>query len=318
SILGENLIGLQAGNEPDFYGTFGKRPANYTQFDYFGDIGQLVNQMGNDPLVLNRTMLLAPSVATGPWTPEQVWDTGFLNSYAQYMSWLAVEHYPIDNCFAQFHTGIYHDPQQQLYNYLMHNYTTSLIAPYLNSTNIAQQANKPFSCLKPTSRLVVVSVLAYSNFSMALFHVGGQNVFYNPFTSPPSNQSSYHQWTIGPIYYSALAMAETISNGSQVLDITNSSNLNNNAPAYVIYENGHPVRLALFNMVSDPSGASDIQFTFSIGGSNVNQNNATPAQVKVKYLLASVVTQKGNFTWAGLASLILLTSINIFPTIAYL
>ncbi|KIL64296.1 glycoside hydrolase family 79 protein, partial [Amanita muscaria Koide BX008] len=27
SILGENLIGLQAGNEPDFYGTFGKRPA---------------------------------------------------------------------------------------------------------------------------------------------------------------------------------------------------------------------------------------------------------------------------------------------------
>ena len=24
--------------------------------------------------------------------------------------------------------------------------------------------------------------MAYSNFSLALFHVGGQNVFYNPFT----------------------------------------------------------------------------------------------------------------------------------------
>ncbi|KIL60015.1 hypothetical protein M378DRAFT_26744 [Amanita muscaria Koide BX008] len=48
-ILAEYLIGLQAGHEPDFYATFGKRPA-----------------MRNDPLVLNRIMLLAPSIATGP------------------------------------------------------------------------------------------------------------------------------------------------------------------------------------------------------------------------------------------------------------
>ena len=27
--------------------------------------------------------------------------------------------------------------------------------------------------------------MAYSNFSGALFHVGGQNVFYNPFTRMP-------------------------------------------------------------------------------------------------------------------------------------
>ncbi|KIL60013.1 glycoside hydrolase family 79 protein [Amanita muscaria Koide BX008] len=53
-ILAEYLIDLQAGNEPDFYATFGKRPANYTQFDYFGDIGQLMNQMRNDPLPTSR------------------------------------------------------------------------------------------------------------------------------------------------------------------------------------------------------------------------------------------------------------------------
>jgi hypothetical protein len=75
--------------------------------------------------------------------------------------------------------------------------------------------------------------MAFSNFSASLFHVtvGGQNVFYNPFTrtcihffyhplffliihlfiypAPPTNQSTDRQWTIGPIYYSALVMAET-------------------------------------------------------------------------------------------------------------
>jgi hypothetical protein len=76
-------------------------------------------------------------------------------------------------------------------------------------------------------------------------------------------------------------MAETLGNGSQVLDITTSANLSHMAPAYVIYEGQSPVRLALFNYVTDPSGANDINFTFSITG----QNNGTPAQVKTKYVL---------------------------------
>lgn len=128
-------------------------------------------------------------------------------------------------------------------------------------------------------------------------------------------QSAYNQWTVGPIYYAALVIAETIGNGSQVLDITSSANLNSQAPAYLIYENGNPARIALFNYVSDPSGANDIQFTFQIG------QGATPAQVNVKcvgvvdnqvqvvnnvirnrYLRASSVTQKGNYTWAGQVS----------------
>ncbi|KAM6493001.1 hypothetical protein JOM56_011135 [Amanita muscaria] len=103
---------LQAGNEPDFYGTFGKRPA--VEFDYFGDIGQLMNQMGNDPLVLNRTMLLAPSVATGPWT--------------RFLEPLIIG-VPAVTTSTIVSPSTYHDPQQQLYNYLMDNYTTGLIEP---------------------------------------------------------------------------------------------------------------------------------------------------------------------------------------------
>ena len=33
--------------------------------------------------------------------------------------------------------------------------------------------------------------MAYSNFSGALFHVGGQNVFYNPFTRMPFRLELY-------------------------------------------------------------------------------------------------------------------------------
>ncbi|KAF8624038.1 hypothetical protein AX15_006061 [Amanita polypyramis BW_CC] len=317
AILGDYLIGLQAGNEPDFYAQFGKRPANYSVYDYFGEIGALVNQMNNDPLIFNRSMLLAPSVATGNWPPEEVWNTNFIPTYSQYLAYLAVEHYPSNNCGAQFGKGDVIDPQSMLPNYLTHDAVTGLLAPYLNSTNIAQQSNKPFvmfetntaSCggfpgISDAFAAALWGVdyglqMAYSNFSYGMFHIGGQDVCYNAFTAPPTNQSSYLQWTVGSMYYSALAMAETLTNGSQVLDITSSANLNHQSPAYVIYENGQPSRIAVINYVSDPSGASDIQFTFSIGGQSVGQSNGTPAQVKVKYLRASSVTQKYNYTWAG-------------------
>lgn len=135
--------------------------------------------------------------------------------------------------------------------------------------------------------------MAYSNFSAALFHVGGQSVFYNPFTPPPTNQSTYRQWTIGPVYYSALVMAEALgsSNASQVLDLL-PNNANVFTPAYAIYDRGNLARILLFNYVTDPSGASDLTVQLNLGG-------VGPSQVQVKYLQASSVSQKGNISWAG-------------------
>jgi len=74
---------------------------------------------------------------------------------------------------------------------------TRLAAPYINSTNIAQSSGKPFlmfetntaSCggFAGVSDAFVASLwsldwamqMAYSNFSMGLFHTGGQNDSYN-------------------------------------------------------------------------------------------------------------------------------------------
>jgi hypothetical protein len=156
--------------------------------------------------------------------------------------------------------------------------------------------------------------MAYSNFTAALFHVGGQNSYYNPFTPPPTNQSTFRQWTVGPVFYSALVMAEAMGphNASQIVDLTS----NINTPIYAIYENGAPTKVALFNFVTDQTGASTYTATISIGGGSTGQNNATPLQVQVKcvllplhesllkppyhrYLLAESVSSQSDFTWAG-------------------
>ncbi len=127
--------------------------------------------------------------------------------------------------------------------------------------------------------------MATNNFTTALFHTGGIHSYYNPFTAPPTNQSTFRQWTVGPVYYSALVAAEAFgpSNASQIADITS----NVNTPIYVIYENGAPTKVALFNFVSDTTGASTYTATISIGGGTTGQSNATPSQVQVKYVFLS-------------------------------
>ena len=90
-ILGSNLIGLQVGNEPDLYAAHGHRPANYSPFDYFGEFDLLVEAMANDTNISNQDLLVGPNIATGAWTPEMVWNTGFVSAYSTQLAFLAVE-----------------------------------------------------------------------------------------------------------------------------------------------------------------------------------------------------------------------------------
>lgn len=59
--------------------------------DYYTEVGQLIEQMKNDPQVVNSSMLMGPNVASGPWSPETVWNTGFIQAYSQYLAYLSVE-----------------------------------------------------------------------------------------------------------------------------------------------------------------------------------------------------------------------------------
>ncbi|KAJ7617286.1 glycoside hydrolase family 79 protein [Roridomyces roridus] len=315
-ILGDYLLGLQAGNEPDFYTLHGHRGATYGPYDYLGEFSDFVNQIssdGSDSDGRARTVLIGPNLASFAWTPQQQWDTGFVDQFSSNLAFLAVEKYPADNCAQMFNTGgEIVDPQTELPKYLTHNAPKDILAQYLNDTAFAQTKNKPFLMFETntascggflgisdsfTAALWGVDYalqLAHSNFSGAMFHLGGQNVFYNPFTSPPTNESSFHQWTVGPLYYSALVMAEAMgaSNESQVLDLP-IDGISEFTPVYAIYENGVPKRVAIINYLDDSTGAHDVEAVISIGGTTM------PAEVKVKYLAATTVVQKGSYTWAG-------------------
>lgn len=141
--------------------------------------------------------------------------------------------------------------------------------------------------------------MAYTNFSEALLHVGGQNVFYNPFNSPPTAETGYHQWTVGPVFYASMIIAEAFgkSGTSRILDLA-ANNGNTNTPAYAIWQNGVLSKLALFNYVTDPSDAAVSVVTFALGGGQTGQPAGTPATVKVKYLLSDSTASR-NITWAN-------------------
>lgn len=91
AILGDYLIGLQAGNEPDLYARHGHRPSTYGPADYIGEFSDLVKAMSGDAHVVNRGLLIGPNLATGDWVPSQIWDLGFVDTFNDNLAFLAVE-----------------------------------------------------------------------------------------------------------------------------------------------------------------------------------------------------------------------------------
>ncbi|KAF8837650.1 hypothetical protein BDN67DRAFT_1071283 [Paxillus ammoniavirescens] len=313
------LLGFQVGNEPDLYAAHGHRPSTYSPFDYFGEFATMVDAINADDSISVKNNLVAPSVS-GTWTPEDVFNTGFVPAFTGALGYLSVEHYPTDNCYAEYGIGSPINPQDVFPNYLNHNASIGLVAPYLNASAYAASQGKPFvmmetntaSCggfpgISDSFGAAMWAVdyglqMGVGGFWSGMIHVGGQDVYYNPFTPPPTNQSSYHQWTVGAIFYSSIFIAEALgpTGTAQIIDLTNSLASNGVAPVltstytpvYGIYENGQMARLVAFNFVSDPSGASGASLVVGVQGASVGS-------VQVKYLQAPSVSEKYNITWAG-------------------
>ncbi|KAJ7731915.1 glycoside hydrolase family 79 protein [Mycena maculata] len=318
AILGDHLLGIQVGNEPDLYAAHDHRNSSYSPQNYANEFGEMVDALAADSNVPVKNNLIGPSVS-GTWTPEMVWDTGFITDYLDNLFALSVEHYPTDNCFPEYGIGVYHDPQVEFSDFLNHTSGVALCEPYLNSTAIAQTVGKPFLMFETNSAscggfpgisdsfggalwaLDYGLQMAYSNFSGAMLHVGGQDDYYN-----------YYEWTVGaggfplasanvmtdktplPVYYSALIASEVFgsTNTSQILDLHGNDD-NIYGPQYAIYENGALARVALFNFITDPSGANTYTATITVDGGTV------PSSVGVKYFLSPSVSTKDNITWAG-------------------
>lgn len=101
--------------------------------------------------------------------------------------------------------------------------------------------------------------------------------------APPTNLSLSEKWTVGPVMYSTIFVAEALgtSNTSRVVDL-GANGGNEFTPAYAIYEHDALARIALINFMNQQGGIGSYNVTISVGGGATGESNATPAQVKVK------------------------------------
>jgi len=111
--------------------------------------------------------------------------------------------------------GTIRQPQEMLPMYLTHATGVNLVQQFRAAALTAQQVGKPFMMFETNTAscggfpgvsdafaaalwgLDYGLTMAYNNFTGALWHIGGQNVYYNAFTPPPSNQTAFRQWTVG-------------------------------------------------------------------------------------------------------------------------
>ncbi|KAF9051566.1 glycoside hydrolase family 79 protein [Panaeolus papilionaceus] len=313
AILGDNLLGLQAGNEPDLYERFKHRQGPYTPMDYSNEVADLIATVDNNPNLPQKSIFIGPSIASKGWQAEDVWATGYIDRFKDRFYCFSVENYPWDNCAAQFDTGAPHvDVQERFPYYMNHHNLLDHVGKYGTSSELIVATGKPLIMFETNTAscggfagisdsygaaLWVADygfLMAHYNFTHGMLHVGGQNAFYNPFTAPPTNQSQFNQWTVGSVYYSTIVLAEALgkTNTARVTDLRANAD-SPYTPAYAIYENDILSKVALFNYIDDrQTGTNTIRVTINV------PQGVPVGGAKVKYLHSHSVSSK-NITWAG-------------------
>lgn len=106
-ILGDNLLGLQVGNEPDLYAQcvpfivlsvshlivlrHSHRPSYYNATSYYLEFGEWADIWNSDSNVPQKKTMIGPSLALANWPLEDVWNTPFLTTYDSNLYALSVE-----------------------------------------------------------------------------------------------------------------------------------------------------------------------------------------------------------------------------------
>lgn len=69
----------------------GGRPDTYSPYDYFGEFGVVMDAINNNPKIPVKNNIIGPSVSNSEWSPERVFDTGYVDAYNSNLWALAVE-----------------------------------------------------------------------------------------------------------------------------------------------------------------------------------------------------------------------------------
>ncbi|KAG9127513.1 hypothetical protein FRC07_012800 [Ceratobasidium sp. 392] len=138
NILGDRLLGLQLGNEPDLYGPHGRRNPDYSMEDYMNDYQTMIGDLAGGGLK-NPNVLVGPSICCN-WAEVDLFNLGYLTRYAANLKVIAVQKYPTDNCKIN---GNVHDPQETFSTYTTHQAAVHLAEKYLTTSAMVQAAGKP-------------------------------------------------------------------------------------------------------------------------------------------------------------------------------
>ncbi|WRT64397.1 uncharacterized protein IL334_001329 [Kwoniella shivajii] len=312
-ILGEHLLALSVGNEPDLYVDHNKRESGWGLSNYVSEFDAMTQSILTQGQLTDTTAFIGPSTCCQVvgFELDDVFNAGWFESNVNNLAAVSVQHYPTNNCKIN---GNVINAQDIFADFLNHTSAQAQVSPYLGNAATVQSAQRELVMLETNTASCggfpglsdsfgvalwmtdYALQMAWGNFTTALMHVGGQNVYYNPFTPPPSTESASKQWTTGSIYYSTLVIAEAFgkSNVSKVADLTPTSDQDANSiyhSIYGIYENDAPTRVVLFNYIDDNTGASDLQTTITV--------DSSVTSVSVRYLRATSVSEQYDITWAN-------------------
>ncbi|KAL7413310.1 hypothetical protein BDY24DRAFT_389626 [Mrakia frigida] len=325
SYLGDNLMGLQLANEPDLYADR-RRDADYTWDTWQSEMQEFFTDVTvADPDLPQTKNWYLPNVCCNWFPSDLLSNLTILDTFANEMKALSWQHYPHDNCensagegqtvLAEYHSHalatntIAGDLNYQVYNNMAIQRGLEVTMAETNTASCSGYAGVSDAFISALWTLDWSFTLASINFTSAYLHVGGRNAYYNPFTAVQTNLSATSHWTAGPTYYTTLVMAEAFgsTNTSQVVDISPAYDatvasteqlVNNNFPAYAIYENNVPTKLAFINFVSN-IGVSDYDAVINIGGITEGTTRTTPTEVYVRYLRANSTLEMYDIRWAG-------------------
>lgn len=164
--------------------------------NYVSEFETMRNDVVRNAPLANQAALVGPSVCClkDGFQLEDVLNTGWLDQNIDYLAAVTVQHYPNNNCQIG---GNVRDSQTIFPDFLNHTSAQALTSIYLDGSAKAMAAGKEMVMLEFNSASCGgfpglsdsfgaalwltdwALQLAWGNFSSALMHVGGQNVYYN-------------------------------------------------------------------------------------------------------------------------------------------
>ena len=68
--------------------------SSYNQGIYFQEFGVFIDQVNANDSIVRKNLLLGPGISN-QWSPDSVWDTGYLDAYNSSLAAIVVERYVV-------------------------------------------------------------------------------------------------------------------------------------------------------------------------------------------------------------------------------